>query len=266
MKKVLTIAGSDPSGGAGIQADLKTMEAHGVYGMSVITALTAQNTMGVTGKYPVPADFVEAQLNSVYEDIFPEAVKIGMLPDIEVMRVVKNILLAKGQKNIVLDPVLSSTSGTSLSAEDSKEYLKNELFPVCSLITPNVPEAEKLTGMKICSEKNVETAAKKLGERYGCSVLIKGGHLTSNDGYSKDCLYNRGNFEWFSTRRIDNPNTHGTGCTLSSAIACNLALGYELTEAVKRAKAYLTKCIEKGLDLGKGRGPLEHRIFDLKDK
>ena len=260
MKTVLTIAGSDPSGGAGIQADLKTMEAHGVYGMSVITALTAQNTMGVFGKYPVPADFVEAQLDSVYEDIFPEAVKIGMLPDIEVMRAVKDSLLANKQKNVVLDPVLSSTSGTALAAENSREYLKNELFPVCSLITPNIPEAEILTGRKINSEKDVETAAKKLGETYGCSVLIKGGHLTAVDEYSKDCLYHRGDFEWFCAKRIDNPNTHGTGCTLSSAIACNLALGYELTEAVKRAKAYLTKCIEKGLDLGKGRGPLEHRI------
>ena len=261
MKKVLTIAGSDPSGGAGIQADLKTMEAHGVYGMSVITALTAQNTLGVSGKYPVTADFVEAQLRSIYEDITPEAVKIGMLPDIEVMRVVKDCLLTTGQKNIVLDPVLSSTSGTSLSAESSREYLKNELFPVCSLITPNVPEAEILAEMEISSEKDVEAAAKKLGETYGCSVLIKGGHLTVDAEYSRDCLYHRGAFEWLSAKRIDNPNTHGTGCTLSSAIACNLALGNDLPEAVKRAKAYLTKGIEMGLDLGKGRGPLEHRIM-----
>lgn len=260
MKTVLTIAGSDPSGGAGIQADLKTMEAHGVYGMSVITALTAQNTMGVSGKLPIPADFVRAQLRSVHEDIFPDGVKIGMLPDQMIMRAVKDTLLSYEHKNIVLDPVLGSTSGTAFSSYESREYLMRELFPVCTLITPNVPEAEILAGRKINSETVLENAAKALGDAYGCSVLIKGGHFTANEGFSDDCLYHNGAFEWISAQRIDNPNTHGTGCTLSSAIACNLALGFELTDAVKRAKQYLTGCIEKRLDLGKGRGPLEHRV------
>ncbi|RKM60657.1 bifunctional hydroxymethylpyrimidine kinase/phosphomethylpyrimidine kinase [Butyrivibrio sp. CB08] len=260
MKKVLTIAGSDPSGGAGIQADLKTMEAHGVYGMSVITALTAQNTMGVTGKFPVPADFVTEQLNSIYEDIIPDAVKIGMLPDAEVMRSVRDALVAHNQKNVVLDPVLSSTSGTNLSEEDAREVLKTALFPVCRLITPNIPEAEVLAGTAITSKEEMERAAKFLYETYGCGVLIKGGHSGFTGEKAEDCLCDDSSFAWFSDRRIDNPNTHGTGCTLSSAIACNLAEGLSLPEAVERAKAYLTKCIEKGLDLGKGRGPLEHRI------
>ncbi len=260
MKKVLTIAGSDPSGGAGIQADLKTMEAHGVYGMSVITALTAQNTMGVSGIFSVPAEFVTAQLKSIYEDIIPDAVKIGMLPDTEVMRCVRDVIAAHGQKNVVLDPVLSSTSGTKLSAEDAREVLTKALFPVSRLITPNIPEAEALTGTAIASKEAMERVAKSLGDTYGCGVLIKGGHSSFSGERAEDCLYDGSSFTWLSDERIDNPNTHGTGCTLSSAIACNLAEGMSLTEAVERAKAYLTKCIKKGLDLGRGRGPLEHRV------
>ncbi len=281
MKKVLTIAGSDPSGGAGIQADLKTMEAHGVYGMSVITALTAQNTLGVTGKLPISGEFVRQQLEAVFEDIFPDSVKIGMLPDAEVMEAVKDVILKYSPKNIVLDPVLGSTSGTSLSAENSRSYLKEKLFPLCTLITPNIPEAETLlrksnspetnrekdispenrewTEYSIGSEVDMEKAARKLGDTYGCRVLIKGGHGLFTGDICKDCLYSEGKITWFKSIRIDNPNTHGTGCTLSSAIACNLALGFSLSESVQRAKTYLTKCIESGFDIGNGRGPLEHR-------
>ena len=259
MKKVLTIAGSDPSGGAGIQADLKTMETHGVYGMSVITALTAQNTMGVTGKLPVSAEFVREQLLAVYDDIFPDAVKIGMLPDAEVMSAVKDVLTGRGQKNIVLDPVLSSTSGTKLSLDEAMSFLKNELFSVCTLITPNIPEAEKLTQLNITSKETMEEAAKMLGDECGCSVLLKGGHMSFTPERSDDLLYHDSSLTWFTAKRLDNSNTHGTGCTLSSAIACNLAKGLDIKEAVKEAKGYLLRCIEKGLDLGKGRGPLEHR-------
>ena len=253
MKKVLTIAGSDPSGGAGIQADLKTMEAHGVYGMSVITALTAQNTMGVTGKLSVSAEFV-------YDDIVPNAVKIGMLPDAEVMSAVRDVLTERRQRNIVLDPVLSSTSGTKLSSDEAMSFLKNKLFPACTLITPNIPEAERLTGCSITSKETMEEAAKMLGDEAGCSVLLKGGHMSFTPERSDDLLYHDSSFTWFSAKRLDNPNTHGTGCTLSSAIACNLANGLDIKEAVKEAKDYLLRCIENGLDLGKGRGPLEHRV------
>lgn len=269
MKKVLSIAGSDPSGGAGIQADLKTMEAHGVYGMSVITALTAQNTLGVTGKYPIPYEFVKAELNSVFDDIFPDAVKIGMLPDEEVMSAVRDTILEYRPANIVLDPVLSSTSGATLSADKAREFLTDKIFPLCTLITPNIPEAEILSGEKISSKAEMEFTAKKLRDSYGCSVLIKGGHSTFSDDEVMDCLCYGSGFHdspdsseiiWFSSKRVDNPNTHGTGCTLSSAIACNLALGFQMEEALKRAKDYLTRCIEKQLDIGKGRGPLEHRV------
>ncbi len=260
MISVLTIAGSDPSGGAGIQADLKTIEAHGAYGMSVITALTAQNTMGVAGKYIVPGEFIRQQLKAVFDDIFPDAVKIGMLPDSEAMQAVRDVILAYKPKNIVLDPVLGSTSGTALSTEDSRVFLKKALFPICTLITPNIPEAEVLTGYRIASRKDMEKAAGVLGDIHGCSVLIKGGHSVFGKEICEDCLYIDGKFIWFKAKRIDNPNTHGTGCTLSSAIACNLAKGCTMQEAVQSAKTYLTRCIEAGLDLGKGRGPLEHRV------
>ena len=265
MKKVLSIAGSDPSGGAGIQADLKTMEAHGVYGMSVITALTAQNTLGVTGKFAVPYEFVSKQLQAVFDDIFPDAVKIGMLPDVEVMQALRDALLKYKPRNIVLDPVLSSTSGTSLSADNARQYLTEKIFPLCTLITPNIPEAEILTGFSINSKEDVERAAKALKDKCGCSVLIKGGHSEFSGEKCEDCLLiakdTDETFLWFSSRKIDNPNTHGTGCTLSSAIACNLAQGFSIKESVKLSKDYLTKCIESGLDIGKGRGPLEHRIL-----
>ncbi len=262
MKKVLTIAGSDSSGGAGIQADLKTMTAHGVYGMSVITALTAQNTMGISGVMNIPGEFVKEQLGAVFEDIFPDAVKIGMLPSREVMEAVEETLSGYRAKNIVMDPVLGSTSGTSLSAVEGREFLKKRLFPLCRLITPNIPEAEILCEMPVPTRNDAEKAAELLAEKYGCNVLIKGGHLDYEKcGKSADLLYIRDeNPFWIEEERIDNPNTHGTGCTLSSAIASNLALGHELKEAVILAKKYITNCIKADLNIGKGRGPLNHMV------
>ena len=287
QKTVLTIAGSDSSGGAGIQADLKTMEAHGVYGMSVITALTAQNTMGITGVMPVDKNFVHRQLEAVCEDIMPDAVKIGMLPDKEVMEAVAETIDKYKLRNIVLDPVLSSTSGTELTRSEAMKYMSEQLFCRCDLITPNIPEAEKLLtldsdnengnktdssyGQRIDSRQAMEEAVVELSSKYGCSVLLKGGHSSfDREGVSSDLLCIRGNegngeqpeykLIWLEGSRIDNPNTHGTGCTLSSAIAANQAGGYDLETSVRRAKEYIEKCISAGLDLGQGRGPLCHRV------
>ncbi|MCR5671023.1 MAG: bifunctional hydroxymethylpyrimidine kinase/phosphomethylpyrimidine kinase [Butyrivibrio sp.] len=278
LETVLSIAGSDPSGGAGIQADLKTFEAHGVYGMSVITALTAQNTLGVQAVMPVPADFIRRQLQSVFEDIVPDAVKIGILPDEDAMRAVAEILDQHHCRNVVIDPVLSSTSGTAFMNGSAVTTLQSELFLRCRLITPNIPEAEKISGMKITSQKDLEQAGEYLAEKFGCSVLIKGGHAAGafensemSNGISCDLLVTSEgtggssfNKMWFTGSRIDNPNTHGTGCTLSSAIAGNLAKGAELEEAVKRAKSYIEACIGAGLSIGHGRGPLFHGI-DMTD-
>jgi hydroxymethylpyrimidine/phosphomethylpyrimidine kinase len=284
QKTVLTIAGSDPSGGAGIQADLKTMEAFDVYGMSVITALTAQNTMGITGIMPVDKSFVQRQLEAVCEDIMPDAVKIGMLPDKEVMEAVAETIDKYKLRNIVLDPVLSSTSGTELTRSEAMKYMSEHLFCRCNLITPNIPEAEKLLALKseesdgtvgssdqINSRDEMEESAIELSSRYKCSVLIKGGHSSfDREGVSADLLCVRSDgangkqleykLLWLEGSRIDNPNTHGTGCTLSSAIVANLAVGYELEISVRRAKEYIEKCISAGLDLGQGRGPLCHRV------
>lgn len=275
MKTVLSIAGSDPSGGAGIQADLKTMEAHGVYGMSVITALTAQNTLGVQGVMEIPADYVKSQITSVFDDIYPNAVKIGMLPNLEVMKAVVMSIDKYKAMNIVLDPVMSSTSGTELSRKDSRKYMIEELFPRCTLVTPNIPETEVIISLlkdgsgggnkppeSLDSREKIEEAGKKIGETCGCNVLIKGGHSSFAVKKSMDYLYLPDKKEgiWLEGERLDNPNTHGTGCTLSSAIASNLALGYDLEEAVRKAKRYLEKCIRAGLDLGHGRGPLLHRV------
>ncbi len=262
-KTVLSIAGSDPSGGAGIQADIKTIEAHGVYGMSVITALTAQNTLGVTGVLPIEKDFIAKELDAVCSDIKPDAVKIGMLKDIGAMSAVAEAIDKYELKKVVLDPVLSSTSGTDFSGKEAIEYMKENLFSRSTLITPNIPEAETLSGMKIASGDEVINTAKYLAERYGCSVLIKGGHSTfDKDNKVSDLLYipgeNEGEYVWVEGEKIDNPNTHGTGCTLSSAIAANLANGDNLKDAVTGAKKYIEKCIAAGLDLGHGRGPLCH--------
>lgn len=255
MKTVLTIAGSDSSGGAGIQADLKTMLANGVYGMSVITALTAQNTTGVQGVLPVPPEFLALQLDSVFTDIVPDAVKVGMTAGKELIGVITDKLAQYGAKQIVVDPVMVSTSGTALLESKAVEILKERLFPLAAVITPNLPETEVLTGRNISTPQDVEKAAEEIGRRYGCAVLCKGGH---REGGADDLLYHDGELHWFYGKRIENPNTHGTGCTLSSAIAANLAKGQELPEAVANAKEYLSGALGAMLNLGKGNGPLHH--------
>lgn len=262
MKTALAIAGSDCSGGAGIQADMKTMITNGVYSMSVITALTAQNTMGVKGIMEVSPEFLENQLDAVFEDIFPEAVKIGMMSSGELARVIAEKLRQYNARNIVVDPVMVATSGSKLMAENALTILKEDLLPLATLVTPNVPEAEVLTEMEIQTKEDMEEAAKKIGEMCGCAVLCKGGHSIYD---ANDLLYVNGKFQWFSGKRIDNPNTHGTGCTLSSAIAANLAKGYPLDKAVEKAKEYISGALGAMLDLGKGSGPMNHG-FDLRGR
>ncbi len=255
MKCVLTIAGSDCSGGAGIQADIKTMEANGVYAMSAVTALTAQNTTGVYGIMESTPEFLESQLNCVFSDIFPDAVKIGMVSSVPLIQVIGDSLTKWKASNIVVDPVMVSTSGSRLLKEDAQAALMERLLPLASVITPNIPEAEVLTGMSIVSEEQMEEAASRLGELYPGAVLIKGGHQVSD---ANDLLYDQGKLVWLRGERIDNPNTHGTGCTLSSAIASNLAKGFSMEESIRRAKAYISGALRAGLDLGKGSGPMDH--------
>ena len=255
MKTALTIAGSDCSGGAGIQADLKTMTMNGVYAMSAITALTAQNTTGVTGILEVASDFLQQQIDMVFDDIVPDAVKIGMVASGELIRVIADRLRHYEAKNIVVDPVMVATSGSALMKTDAVQTLIDELLPLSTLVTPNIPEAEVLSGLTIESKEDMLTAAKQIGDNYHCAVLLKGGH-SIND--ANDLLYTSGEFQWFEGKRIDNPNTHGTGCTLSSAIASNLAKGYTLAESVRRAKDYISGALAAMLDLGKGSGPMNH--------
>ena len=254
-KTVLTIAGSDSSGGAGIQADLKTMLANGVYGMSAITALTAQNTTGVSGIFPVTPEFLAMQIDSVFSDIRPDAVKIGMVSLGELIRVIAERLSYYKAENIVVDPVMISTSGSRLLDEDAVGALKELLLPMAAVATPNIPEAEVLSGICIRSSEDMVRAAEIISREYGCAVLCKGGHRLND---ANDLLYRDGGFCWFMGRRIDNPNTHGTGCTLSSAIASGLARGYSLEQAVERAKEYLSGALEAMLDLGSGSGPMDH--------
>lgn len=255
MNAILTIAGSDCSGGAGIQADIKTILMHGAYAMSVVTALTAQNTMGVSGIQKAGAEFIRAQMDAVFSDIPPQAVKVGMVPDEAAAEVIGERLRAYHARNIVIDTVMASTSGTRLADQKALRVLEKELYPLAALLTPNIPEAEALSGMAIQSRDAVQQAAQVISQKYGCSVLCKGGHLA---GRADDLLYDGGNFYWLEGRRIDNPNTHGTGCTLSSAVACALADGMNMPDAVRRAKEYLSGAISDGLDLGTGRGPLNH--------
>lgn len=255
MKTALTIAGSDCSGGAGIQADLKTMLANGVYGMSAITALTAQNTTGVAAIMNVTPEFLGQQLDCIFTDIFPDAVKIGMVSDKDLIRMIAQKLRQYQPKHVVVDPVMVATSGARLIADDAVEVLQQELFPLATVLTPNIPEAEVLLGEKIASKEGMEQAAEKIGRQYGCGVLCKGGH-SIND--ANDLLYQDGKVTWFAGKRINNPNTHGTGCTLSSAIAANLAKGCELAEAVRLAKEYISGALAAMLDLGKGSGPMNH--------
>lgn len=257
MKTALTIAGSDSSGGAGIQADLKTMTAHHVYGMSCITALTAQNTTGVTDILEVSPEFLGAQLDAVFTDIRPDAVKIGMVSGSGLIRMIAEKLRQYKAEKIVLDPVMVATSGARLISEEAVRTLKEELIPLATVITPNIPEAEELSGMTISTEEEMAAAGRKISETYGVSVLMKGGHRIND---ANDLLIDRETKTetWFHGVRIETTNTHGTGCTLSSAIASNLAEGSSLPEAVKRAKEYLTGALAAGLDLGQGSGPMDH--------
>ena len=273
MKTALTIAGSDSCGGAGIQADIKTMTMNGVYAMSAVTALTAQNTTGVTQIMEVTPDFLKAQLDAVITDIFPDAVKTGMVASSELIKTIAAAVKSYSIKNLVVDPVMVATSGSKLISEEAIDTLKKELLPLARVITPNIPEAEVLLensglsaldskALKITSEFEMEEAARKIHEKFGCSVLVKGGHNVND---ASDFLYGRDEngeivAKWFKGRRISNPNTHGTGCTLSSAIAANLAKGEPLEKAVEKAKEYISGALEAMLDLGKGSGPLMHNF------
>ena len=255
MKTALTIAGSDSSGGAGIQADIKTMTAHGVYATSAITALTAQNTTGVTDILESTPLFLAEQLDAIFTDIFPDAVKIGMVSNLELIRVIGEKLRQYQPRHIVVDPVMVATSGSRLLREDAIDALTGELLPLAEVVTPNIPEAELLSGMTITNAADMEAAAKAISEKYHCAVLCKGGHQVSD---ANDLLWKDGCGKWFRGCRIDNPNTHGTGCTLSSAIVSNLAKDCDLETAVERAKAYISGALRAMLDLGKGSGPMNH--------
>ena len=260
MKTALTIAGSDCSGGAGIQADIKTMTMNGVYAMNAVTALTAQNTTGIRAIQESSPDFLKQQIDAVFEDIFPDAVKIGMVSSGELIHVTADRLKFYKAGNIIVDPVIAATSGSSLMKQNAVQTLVRELLPVSTLVTPNIPEAQVLSGRMIQTKEDMITAAKEIGDAYHCAVLLKGGH-SIND--ANDLLYTDGQLTWFEGKRIDNPNTHGTGCTLSSAIAANLAKGFPLAESVQRAKDYISGALAAMLDLGKGSGPMDH-AFDLR--
>lgn len=255
MKTALTIAGSDSSGGAGIQADIKTMLANGVFAMSAITALTAQNTTGVTDIMDATPKFLAEELDAVFTDIFPDAVKIGMVSSAPLIQTIAAKLKAYKPKYIVVDPVMVSTSGARLLSEDAVGALQENLLPLSTILTPNIPEAEVLSGMSIREESDMITAARTISSQYGCAVLCKGGHHIED---ANDLLVQDGKETWFRGKRIDNPNTHGTGCTLSSAIASNLAKGFDLESSVARAKDYISGALSAMLDLGKGSGPMDH--------
>ena len=259
MKTALTIAGSDSSGGAGIQADIKTMTMNGVYAMSAITAMTAQNTTGVRAIQESTPDFLAQQLDAVFEDIPPDAVKIGMVSSQALIRVIADRLRFYDAKNVVVDPVMVASAGSSLIRQEAVSVMVRELLPLATLVTPNIPEAQVLSGLTIRDRADMIAAAKRMGETFHCAVLLKGGH-SIND--ANDLLYENGITVWFEGKRIDNPNTHGTGCTLSSAIAANLAKGFSLEESVRRAKNYISGALSAMLDLGKGSGPMQHN-FDL---
>lgn len=254
LKKVLTIAGSDSSGGAGIQADLKTMGAHDVYGMSAITSLTAQNTTGVIDILDATAGFLKNELDAIFTDIFPDAIKIGMVSQAGLIEVIADKLIEYDAKNIVVDTVMVATSGSKLLEDNAIASLKTRLFPIATVITPNIPEAEILADMEIKSREDMEIAAEKISNG-NLAVLLKGGHNLED---ANDLLFKDGKSIWFNGNRIENSNTHGTGCTLSSAIACNLAMGYSLEESVEKSKRYLERILKSDLNLGKGSGPLDH--------
>ena len=259
MRTALTIAGSDSSGGAGIQADIKTMTVNGVFAMSAVTALTAQNTTGVTGILEVSPEFLRQQIDSVFTDIRPDAVKIGMVSSAELITAIAEKLAEYHAGNLVVDPVMVATSGAKLISDDAIDTLKEKLLPMADVLTPNIPEAEVLAEMEVKTEEDMVRAAEKISGKYHCAVLLNGGHQL-NDANALLCR--EGCSRWFYGKRIDNPNTHGTGCTLSSAIAANLAKGFDMDAAVERAKAYISGALGAMLDLGKGSGPMNHG-FDI---
>ena len=259
MRTALTIAGSDSSGGAGIQADIKTMTANGVFAMSAVTALTAQNTTGVTGIMEVSPEFLKEQIDCIFTDIRPDAVKIGMVSSAELIRAIAEKLKEYQAENIVVDPVMVATSEAKLISDDAIGTLKEALLPMADILTPNIPEAEVLSGMEVKTEEDMVKAAEKISRTYHCAVLLKGGHQLND---ANDLLCRGEEHRWFYGKRIDNPNTHGTGCTLSSAIASNLAKGFDMETAVERAKAYISGALGAMLDLGKGSGPMNH-AFDI---
>ena len=260
MRTALSIAGSDSSGGAGIQADIKTMTMHGVFAMTAVTALTAQNTLGVTDIMEATPDFLAHQLDAVFTDIFPDAVKVGMVSSSALICVIADKLKQYSAKKIVVDPVMVATNGAKLICDEAIETLKAKLLPIADVITPNRPEAEVLTGMGIATVADMETAARQIFEKFGCNVLMKGGH-DLND--ANDLLWTSKGPEWFYGKRIDNPNTHGTGCTLSSAIAANLALDNDLATSVRIAKDFISGALSAKINLGRGKGPMNHS-FSLK--
>jgi hydroxymethylpyrimidine/phosphomethylpyrimidine kinase len=258
----MSIAGSDSSGGAGIQADLKTFAAFGVYGTSVITAITAQNTQGVTGMLEIPKDLVRAQIDAVISDIGANAVKTGMLPSVELITLVADTIKSLDLQNIVVDPVMVAKGGDRLLKEDAIETLRTKLLPLATIITPNIPEAETLTGIEISNLEDSSNAAKMIVNMGAASVIVKGGHLVDNEAI--DLFYAGKNFRKFRSPRIETKNTHGTGCTFSSAIAAGLARGLKLTDAIGGAKEYVTEAIRTNLNIGHGHGPLNH-FYRLQD-
>ena len=259
MKHLLTIAGSDSSGGAGIQADLKTFAALGTYGMSVITAVTAQNTCGVTMVQNIDLKVVEAQITAIFDDIRVDAVKIGMLSDKEIIKIIAERLRHYQPAIVVVDPVMVSKSGFQLLAPDACETLIKELLPLATLVTPNLPEATVIVGYEVSNKDDMLKAAKDIITLGAKNVLMKGGHLQES---ADDLLYDGREATWFTGERINTKNTHGTGCTLSSALAANLALGLSLPEAVRKSKEYITIAINNALNIGSGCGPTHH-FFDL---
>ena len=257
MKTTLTIAGSDSSGGAGIQADIKTMTMNGVYAMSAITAMTAQNTTGVRAIQESTPEFLKLQLDAVFEDIFPDAGKIGMVSSGALIRVIADRLKHYGAGNVVVDPVMVASAGSSLIRQEAVGVLMGELLPLAALVTPNIPEAQVLSGLTIRDREDMMAAAKHIADTCRCAVLLKGGHSVND---ANDLLYANGELCWFEGKRIHNPNTHGTGCTLSAAIAANLAKGFSLTQSVRRAKDYISGALSAMLDLGQGPGPMQHNF------
>lgn len=255
MKKILTIAGSDCSGGAGIQADIKTITAHKMYAMSVITALTSQNTTGVFDVLDVDDVFVKSQMESCFSDIFPDSIKIGMVSNENIVKVIADELRKWGAKNIVIDPVMVATSGGKLIQNGAIKAIIGELFSIANVITPNLPEAEVLSGIKILNLDDMKMAAKKISSFTNGAVLVKGGHLENN---TKDVLYDGVKFEIFDGKIVDTKNTHGTGCTLSSAIACGLAANLNLTSTIKNAKNFVFNALNSKIKIGHGNGAIDH--------